>query len=168
VLTAILTVGCALALGACGSSSKKQLANSQTSAFIAFSKCMRAHGVTNFPDPSGAGGGLNLEGTGINPQSPSFRAAHAVCFKLLPGGGSAGQRPTAQDIKQATQTAQCMRKHGVTGFPDPTVSTDGLPDFNPARYGTVEDRDGVIIAIPKSINEQAPTFVAAAKICNFG
>lgn len=142
-------------------------AGSHASAFIAFSKCMRAHGVTNFPDPSG-GGGLNLDGTGINPQSPSFRAAQAICFKLLPGGGPAKQHASAQQIKQATETSECMRAHGVTGFPDPVVSkSSGPPDLNPAQYSSVEDSGGLIIAIPKSINPQSPAFVAAAKTCHF-
>jgi hypothetical protein len=39
---------------------------------IAFSKCMRANGVTNFPDPPG-GGGVNIAGTGISPQAPAFK-----------------------------------------------------------------------------------------------
>ena len=49
---------------------------------------MRSHGVPNFPDPSG-GGGFNLNGTGINPQSPSFESAQQRCFKLLPAAAPA-------------------------------------------------------------------------------
>jgi hypothetical protein len=167
-ITAIVMLVCALALAACDSSSKKPGAKPHADVMITFSKCMRAHGVTNFPDPSGGGGGLNIAGTGINPRSPVFRAAQTTCFKLLPGGGPANHHASAQQIKQATESAECMRMHGVTGFPDPTIATSsGPPDLNPANYGSVEDDDGIIIAIPKAINEQSPVFVAAAKTCKF-
>ena len=48
---------------------------------LAFAKCMREHGIENFPDP-GADGGLILragEESGINPDSPEFKAAEEAC-----------------------------------------------------------------------------------------
>lgn len=57
---------------------------------LEFSRCMRAHGLPNFPDPkfggSGAGFFIRLggPGDGVNPQSPTFQAAHNACEKLLP------------------------------------------------------------------------------------
>jgi hypothetical protein len=77
---------CALVLAACGSSSKKPAAKSFADSAIAYSQCMREHGVTNFPDPGG--GAINIAGTGINPASPAFQAARTTCRKLLPFGGS--------------------------------------------------------------------------------
>ena len=161
---AILALACALALAACGSSGKKPAAKSHGSgnAFIAFSKCMRAHGVTNFPDPSG-GRGLNIP-SGINIQSPSFKAAQTACFKLLPGGGPS-THASAQDIKDATETAQCMRKHGVTGYPDPII-TAKPPNINPADYSSATYGNGIFIGIPISINVNSPVFRAASKACN--
>ncbi len=101
--TMIVALACGVALSACGSSSKKSVADRGGNALIAFSRCMRANGVTNFPDPSG-GGGLNIAGTGINPQAPAFRSAQAACFKLMPGGGPS-THATEQQIKEATETA---------------------------------------------------------------
>ena len=164
VTVAILAVACAVALAACGSASNNPTANARGDALIAFSKCMRAHGVTNFPDPSSNGPGLNLNGTGINPQAPSFRTAQAICSKLLPGGGPS-THASAQQIKQATETAECMRKHGVTGYPDPIV-TSKPPNINPADYSTAEYGNGIFIGIPSSINVNSPAFEAAAKTCN--
>lgn len=164
VTVAILAVACAVALAACGSASNKPTANARGDALIAFSKCMRAHGVTNFPDPSSNGPGLNLNGTGINPQAPSFRTAQGICSKLLPGGGPS-THASAQQIKQATDTAECMRKHGVTGYPDPIV-TSKPPNINPADYSTAEYGNGIFIGIPSSINVNSPAFEAAAKTCN--
>lgn len=134
--------------------------------FIAFSKCMRAHGVTKFPDPSGHG--INIGGTGINPRSPAFQAAQHTCFRLLPGGGPQGRPATAAEIKQADQTAQCMRAHGITGYPDPIITQESPTALNPANYSSIEAGNGMIIAIPKSINESSPAFVKALKACNGG
>jgi len=130
---------------------------------------MRAHGVTNFPDPSGSGGGINISGTGINPRSPAFRAAQTVCFKLLPGGGPNSHTASAAQIREADATAQCMREHGVTGFPDPIISNKPPYDLNlnPANYSSIEAGGGMIIAIPRSIDAQSPAFENAAKACKF-
>jgi hypothetical protein len=40
-------------------------------------RCMRAHGVTNYPDPL-PGGGFSIPST-VNPQSPRFIAAAKAC-----------------------------------------------------------------------------------------
>jgi hypothetical protein len=45
---------------------------------LAFARCMRAHGVPSFPDPSSSGAQAGLP-AGINPQSPAFRSAARVC-----------------------------------------------------------------------------------------
>jgi hypothetical protein len=44
---------------------------------LAFARCIRSHGVPNFPDPSPGGGLLFALGAGINPSSPAVQAAHA-------------------------------------------------------------------------------------------
>jgi hypothetical protein len=48
---------------------------SQEAAYV---DCMRANGVPNYPDPS-ANGDTDFEGTGINPNSPTFENADKVC-----------------------------------------------------------------------------------------
>jgi len=59
------------------------LSPARRTAMLRFSQCMRAHGLTNFPDPQfGGGGGAVLQirsGTGLDPNSPSFKAAQAAC-----------------------------------------------------------------------------------------
>jgi hypothetical protein len=155
-------------LAACGSSSNRPAAKSHADAGIAFSRCMRSHGVTDFPDPSGGGGGVqfHISGNAINPASPAFRSARAGCSKLLPGGGP-GRHASDQEIMQDTEIAECMRKHGVTGFPDPVV-TSTPPRINPADYSEAEYGNGILIGIPKSINVTSPAFEAAAKACSYG
>src|ERR1700689_4668514 len=164
VLLMFAALASILMLAACGGSSKPKAGNHEN-VFIAFSKCMRSQGVTNFPDPTGHG--INIGGTGINPRSPAFKAAQTACFKLLPGGGPQGHPASEQDIKRATTTAEGMRRHGVSGFPDPIVSQALPTSLNPANYSSIEAGGGLIIAIPKSINEQAPVFEKAARDCDF-
>ncbi|HEX3425529.1 MAG TPA: hypothetical protein VHT30_05315 [Acidimicrobiales bacterium] len=56
---------------------------------LEISQCMRSHGVPNFPDPIiGPTGGqaINLSGTGIDQNSPTYQAADEACQKLFPGG----------------------------------------------------------------------------------
>jgi len=94
--TAIVALACAVALSACGSSSKKPTADRGGNALIAFSKCMRNHGVTGFPDPiitatppeinpgeystAEYGNGMFIGiPSSINVSSPAFEAAAKTC-----------------------------------------------------------------------------------------
>jgi hypothetical protein len=66
-------------------------------AVLAFSRCMRSHGVDDFPDPKFEdGGGVTIGGPGstFNPNSPAFRQAQETCQKLMPGPkGGDGKGP---------------------------------------------------------------------------
>jgi hypothetical protein len=158
---ALVAVGCALAVAGCGSSGKTSQAVGH-SAFLAFSRCMRSHGATNFPDPS-PGGGIQLD-AGMNPFSPAFKAAQSSCRKLLPGGGPGAAHPSAQAKAATLKISECMRRHGVSGFPDPTLT----PPSGPAGYSEILDRGGVILAIPQTIATGSPAFKQAAGACGFG
>jgi hypothetical protein len=166
-------LGCVVAIAACGGtasdsnisgSSSPGSSSGNNSGFLKFALCMRANGVPNFPDPSGGGGIHISQGSGINPASPAFQAAQAKCAHLLPGGGPPKGPPSAQAKLAALKISECMRSHGISGFPDPTLS---LPS-NPADYGAVQDRGGVVLAIPKTINVASPAFQQAAAACGFG
>jgi hypothetical protein len=63
------------------------LSASRRAALLAFSRCMRAHGITNFPDPTFQNGGVGLRfgsSSGIDPSSPAFQAAQKACGKNGP------------------------------------------------------------------------------------
>lgn len=123
---------------------------------------MRTHGVPAFPDPA-PGGGIHLNpSSGINPASPSFQSAQANCRKLLPGGGPP-QHASEQDKLAMLKISECMRSHGITGFPDPTTGPPPSPNGN----SEVIDRGGVILAIPSTIDSQSPKFKHAAAACGF-
>lgn len=164
-----LILVCGLGIAACGSASNDQKTNTgkRSSDALAFSQCMRSHGVANFPDPSGSGGGVQFSfgsGSGINPQSPAFKSAQTSCKHLLPGGGPGSGHPSPQARAQMLQIAKCMRSHGISGFPDPTTT----PPSNPADYSAVIGRNGVFLAVPTSVDTQSPAFKQAATACNFG
>jgi hypothetical protein len=163
---AVVAVTCAVVIAACGSSDPSQRGSAKGAVFTAalnYSKCMRTHGVPNYPDPKVTGNSVDLGGSGIDPQSPAFQSARQSCQHLLLRGGPGSAHPSAQDKAQMLHLTLCMRQHGVAGFPDPTL----VPPPNPADYGTVIDRNDVVIAIPKSIDTSSPAFKQAATACNF-
>jgi hypothetical protein len=166
----LAVVGGAVAIAGCGTGASSYSASGSASAasnnasFLKFSQCMRKNGVPNFPDPGG-GGGIHISASsGINPFSPSFKSAQGKCRHLLPGGGPPTGPPSAQAMQQALQTSECMRRHGVSGFPDPTTK----PPSSPAGYSAIENNGGVILAVPSTINPQSPAFQKAAQACQFG
>ena len=136
---------------------------------LAYARCMRSHGISDFPDPTTTGGGISISqhggpGSDLNPQSLAYRSAQQSCGHLLPAGGHGSAQPTAHDTAQMLHVSQCMRQHGIAGFPDPTQSSPG----NPSEYSAVISRNGVVFAIPKSIDVNSPAFKQAGTACNFG
>lgn len=57
-------------------------------ALLTFARCMRSHGVPDFPvpQPDGHASPAPSKGTGINPTSPRFQAALRACQHVLPAG----------------------------------------------------------------------------------
>jgi hypothetical protein len=70
-----------------GRPSPAQIAKAQQAA-LEFSKCMRAHGLPNFPDPTfttGGGIGIKIQANGgLNPNDPTFKKAQEACRGRLP------------------------------------------------------------------------------------
>lgn len=101
---------------AAGSSDTGTTSDTKPSA-QAYSSCMRAHGIKDFPDPT-ADGDIQLQagpGSDLDMNNPTFKAADDACKSLMPNGGE----PPA-GLKQASlKYATCMREHGVKDFPDP-------------------------------------------------
>ena len=138
----LVVVACTIAIAACGSSSEKPAATSHADTGSRIQRVhARARRYATSPTRLAAVAAINIAGTGIKPASPSFRSARASCSKLLPGGGP-GTHASEQEIKQDTETAECMREHGVTAFPDPIV-TATPPAINPSaiQLGRVRQRD---------------------------
>jgi hypothetical protein len=131
---ALAALSCAVAIAACGGSSTKLTAASKPPPPFALSQCMRSHGVPNFPDPTAGPGGegmsvvrspgsSTLTVEGIPFSGPAFQSAMKTC-KFF---GRRRGRPQVSETKKLIQLhfAQCMRKHGVPNFPDPTFPSSG-------------------------------------------
>jgi hypothetical protein len=136
------------------SSSGSGSSASPESQAVAYSACVRAHGVPNFPDPkiSTHGNGVSVA-IGVTPAisgNPHFKSAQQACSKLLPGGGP-GKGPNNQispaEQSQYLRAAACIRTHGVPNFPDPTFSGGGV---HIEHHG---------------LNESSPAFKAAVRTC---
>jgi hypothetical protein len=101
---------------------------SKREALVAFSACMREHGVPKFPDPVAVGNGMRLSfgsENGIDPNAPQFKRAERACRALLPNGGKSTPQEQAKHMQEALAYAACIRKHGVPSFPDPKASRGG-------------------------------------------
>ena len=96
---------------------------------LAFSQCMRAHGVPDFPDPQQGNGGVTTQvignGQSLDPASVQFQTAQNACKKYLPTNVGGGNGPSAADRQALLAFAACMRTHGVPDFPDPNFSSGG-------------------------------------------
>jgi hypothetical protein len=92
---------------------------------VAYSRCMRSHGVPGFPDPDGTGGIPKLQVVDARQRNPSrFDRADSACRSLLPNESLAPpETPQQQRVRRADglSFARCMRSHGVANFPDPTA-----------------------------------------------
>ena len=95
-------------------------ASAPESGALAFSRCMRSHGVSNFADPNGNGELAKETPQQLGVASSRYQAAQSACQRLLPNGG----QPTEADLRQSwsdfRKLARCMRSHGVPNWPDPT------------------------------------------------
>jgi hypothetical protein len=166
-------VCCALAIAACGGSTNPAVGGGgQSGSLVSFAVCMRSHRVPNLPDPGSGGsggGGVSIVPAGINTSSPAFKTAWSTCAKLLLGMG-AHQGASAQATQQMLKLSECMRSHGVAGFPDPTDTdpTGGGPPSSQSGYSAVIHQVGVWLAIPATINPTSPTYRRAAAACRFG
>ena len=155
---AMLTAGC----GGGGASGVASVASSTTAATtgattttqngtlasaFAFARCMRSHGITGWPDPNSQGA---FDKSKLRPLGLDVSRVRALedgpCNIPLPSPG--GYTITPADRADYLRGAACMRSHGFGDFPDPT-----FPGNN------------VRFDIPPSINQDAPRFTSAAKIC---
>jgi hypothetical protein len=103
-----------------------QAASARQNGGLAFSRCMRSHGVSQFPDPdsSGAIPKVTLQQLGIG--GSQFQAAQSACAYLL----QSSDTEVRQTLSGMLDFARCMRSHGVDNWPDPTTDSDGQAVFD--------------------------------------
>ena len=117
---------------------------------VAYSHCVRGHGVPNYPDP-GSGGTLpKVSAQQLGVSNSRLHTAQRACQHLLPATGGAldanslrqceltGDCPQAlvqQALNDGRTIARCMRSHGVANWPDPTTDSEGRPYFDLSAHG---------------------------------
>jgi hypothetical protein len=143
----IATAGLAPLAAACGGSRPSSVdtdgsANAEGStkspSTLAFSACMRSHGVPNFPDPNPNGRPLEVDAQEVGVSDGLYQSAEQACQPLLPTSGSLQQlthqrllygnfpQTLVQQLMTLERTyAECMRSHGVPNWPDPSISAKG-------------------------------------------
>jgi hypothetical protein len=149
---ALLAAGCGgspSAAGSGGSPNAGGPANSPSTLSqkeLAFSRCIRSHGVPNFPEPNGSGHLPEETAQQLGVSDSRLQAAADACQSLSPK-----QPPpalTAQQQQDYLRAAACMRSHGISNFPDPAFSGGG-----------------VHFPIPSGIDTSSPRFTQARRIC---
>ena len=144
---AVAQIGSGTTTTTVGASAVPGSPGSKAAGAVAYSACMRAHGVADFPDPVVNGGHISLTITPGLSHEPRFASAQAACQHLL-GAGPAPQSITAAQQADYLKAAACMRAHGIAGFPDP-VFTAGK----------------VLFPLPAGMNANSSHFEAAREIC---
>lgn len=132
---ATVSAGTVLLAAACGSGSAGSGARPSRlyQQSLTYSRCMRAHGVPDFPILKQA-----ADGSLVHPVSPPagmltaprYDAAFRACLHLAVIGGRSRARYQATALN-ALKQAECMRAHGVTNYPSPGTLDGGIhaPDF---------------------------------------
>lgn len=98
---------------------------------VKFTECMRANGVSDFPDPDASGQYPNF---GVSVSGAQWLSALRACKALQPPG-SLSAKLTPKQFSTAIRFAQCMRAKGVPDFPDPVngqplIDTYKIPSAN--------------------------------------
>jgi len=122
---------------------------------LAYSRCMRAHGVPKFPDPNSSGAipKVGLQQLGVS--STVVQAALKACQRLLPNSGQSSQAWGQMTLNALWNFARCVRAHGVPNWPDPLAESD------PGQPGT----PGFPRNLPPGINTNSPVVKNAMNKC---
>jgi hypothetical protein len=132
-------------------------------AALDYARCMRSHGVPDFPDPDSSGNfdlssnqhGGGSTGSGSNSVSPQETAANQVCNHLLNVGTQLNAAQMQHTLGQLVKYAQCMRAHGVPKFPDPQTTSGGIG----VPSGITFELSG------SGIDGKSPQYQAASRAC---
>jgi hypothetical protein len=119
--------------GSSSAGSSQSGSASPDSQAVAYSECMRAHGVPSFPDPKVTTNGNEVKvAVRVTPGitgNPKFNSAQKACSKLIPGGGpgpGSDHQISPKEQSEYLKAAACIRSHGIPNFPDPTFSGGGV------------------------------------------
>jgi hypothetical protein len=152
--TAVLAAACGGSAAAAGPRTFRGGSYEQA---LAYTKCMRARGVPDFPDPSPQGNFSTSQVQLIAQSVLQARQANLACRGLLANGGFQGSATELQQQEERLMTlnlryAVCMRAHGFPDFPDPEKGPGGYGVLFPVSPGT-------------GFDPSSPQYQAADKAC---
>lgn len=127
--TALLTAACSGSPSSTGSGGSPNAGGPPNSPIpVAYSRCMRSHGISNFPDPNGNGQISKQQIIQLGVSGSRLQAAQRACMRLWPYQAPS-QAQQRQELAYYLKFAQCMRSRGVPGFPDPSTGSGGHVEF---------------------------------------
>jgi len=153
--------GIALLATACGGGASSHVGAGGTSAaggrrpYLAYSRCMRAHGAPFWPNPSAREerGGVYMYPITAHilalENGPSWNAALSACAKQAPGQLPFTEAQLAAARTRLMKLTLCMRSHGFPSWPDPEIS--------PNQIGFLP---------PRGADPGNPKYKAAAQACH--
>jgi hypothetical protein len=148
-LTVVAAVLAGLAAACSGSGPAASARPATYQQVLAYVQCIREHGYPTEPDPVQGPGGIITPPQGPPaPAPPALQAARHACQRLQPPYQFSNPAVRAKVLAALEKFSQCMRGHGITGFPDP-ISSPHMIGF---------DDDGLATATPQ--------FLAAQQACD--
>jgi hypothetical protein len=116
---------------------------------LKYAECMRAHGISDFPNPVPSPlGGYDFHvhinpGSDLDPHTPRNQSAQKACQKDVPP--SVANATPAEMAANALKWSECMRSHGEPGFPEPNgqglitiTNPTGIMDPNSPQFQRAE------------------------------
>jgi hypothetical protein len=141
----VASIAIALLAAACSASPSTAAGHGTNAQAIAYSHCVRSHGVPNFPDPTSKGQVPKVNPQELGVSTTQFQSAETACQHLYPTGGGVLNRDSIGECEQTgncpqalvqqamaamLRLAMCIRSHGLPGWPDPTLDSEHRPGFN--------------------------------------
>lgn len=128
----VLLTGCSSGSSDVSAKSEGSSSNSASTEFekaLAYSRCMRSHGVSSFPDPKqDSQGNIMIQpAQGVDPNSSTYQAAGTACQSLAPQGSSGDSAAGGGlDTTKVAKWAKCLRENGLPKFQDPQVNGNSM------------------------------------------
>jgi hypothetical protein len=170
----IATAGLLL-LAACGggpstSGGPSESSSSGPASGVAYSACVRAHGVPDFPDPGSRGQIPKADAQQLGVSPARLQAAQQACVHLLPTdpgttqeqqqelqcstGGDCSAAVVQQWMSGLRTLAGCLRSHGEPKWPDPVITA--LAGHPPAPHFPYEEA---------GVDHHSPQVLAKVQSC---
>jgi hypothetical protein len=165
VVLAMFAVACSGGGGSSTGSTGSTGSSNAGGSAVAYSRCMRAHGMRSFPDPTSSGQVPKGSAQQFGVSAVQYQAAERACQHLIPNtgdtaeqqqelqcalGGTCPQAVVQHWMSGLRRLAQCLRTHGEPNWPDPIITS--LAGHPPAPHFPYEQA-GIDHHSDKVLNE---------------